>query len=83
VWRDKLPETYEMYVRDGGNPALFEDIIAVWVAAGGDPEWSAKSYLLGTNRLRATRERYNTLHDKAKSDIEDLWHVGARLLPLP
>jgi hypothetical protein len=83
MWEDRLPDTYEMYVRDGGDPALFEDIIAVWVAAGGDPEESAKRYLMGSGRLRATLERFRWLTDKGKSGYEEVYQVGLQLRPLP
>ncbi len=84
MWKDRLPDSYEMFVRDGGSGAAeFEIIIQEAVNAGFDPEWSVKSYLMGTNRLKPTHERYNLLHDKAKSSIEDLYQVGLKLPPLP
>lgn len=85
MWKDKIPDTYEMFVRDGGNPDLFEDIIALWYLAGGDPEESAKRYLMGTGRLRATRERFELLCEKTKSALEEIKQVGLKWpqLPLP
>lgn len=85
MWKDRLPDTYEMYVRDGYYPESFEGIIRDWVAAGGDPEESAKRYLMGTGRLRATRERFELLCEKTKSALEEIKQVGLEWpqLPLP
>jgi len=84
MWKDKLPDTYEMFVRDGGDPDLFEGLIQGWVDSTGDPEESAKRYLMGTGRLTATKARYELLCEKSKSAIEEIKQVGLRLsLPLP
>lgn len=83
MWKDRLPDTYEMFVRDGGNPDLFAVLIQNWVNAGGDPEESAKRYLMGTGRMRATRERFKWLTEKGKSGYQELYEVGVRLPPLP
>lgn len=85
MWKDKLPKTYEMFVRDGGIPDLFESLIQDWVDAGGDPEEAAKRYLMGTGRLRATRERFELLCEKTKSALEEIKQVGLKWpqLPLP
>jgi len=85
MWRERLPDTYEMFVRDGYNSDLFEGLIANWVAAGGDPEESAKRYLMGTGRLRATKARFELLCEKTKSALEEIKQVGLKWpqLPLP
>lgn len=84
MWKDRLPETYNMFVGEHGeNSALFEVLIQDWVNAGGDPEESVKRYLMGTGRMRATLERFRWLTDKGKSAFEELYQVGLKLPPLP